>query len=145
MNKKKTLSKMLKLKDGKKAELEMEVKRAADRADKEEQRLNSLENAFAETLSRFSQSSLHESTDVSSIHSYYDFFARINGSISEQQKIHDERQNELESLKNCLIDAHKDKKAFEILNERETKKQQKDQVSAEQKEADFLTLARRLK
>lgn len=145
MHKKKTLAKMLRLKEGRKAELELEVRRAADRVDREEKRLSSLETEFADTLSRFSENSLHGSADAGSIHSYYDFFARINGSISEQKKIHDESRSDLDSLKSSLIDAHKEKKAFEILNEREAKKQQKEQVSAEQKEADFFTLGRRLK
>jgi len=145
MRKNRTITKLLKLKDNKKKEIEIEVKKAADRVDDEKSRLNCLEKDFTDTLECFNEKNFEGSMDVNNITSYYDFFSRINGKISEQQKIHDHHNNELTSLKHDLVEAHKDKKVFEILNEKAIRKDMKEKQSSEQKEADFFAISRRLK
>ncbi len=145
MRKNRTISKLLKLKDNRKKEIEIEVKKAADRVDDEKSRLNSLEKDFTDTMECFNEKSFEGAMDVNNINSYYDFFSRINGKISEQKKIHDHHNNELKSLRNNLVEAHKDKKVFEILNEKAIRKDIKERQSSEQKEADFYAISRRLK
>lgn len=145
MRKNRTISKLLKLKDNKKKEIEIEVKKVADRVDKEKSRLNSLENDFTDSLDFFNEKNSEGSMNINNINSYYDFFSRINGEIYEQKKIHDHHENELKSLKNNLVEAHKEKKVFEILNEKAIRKDLKEKQSSEQKEADFFAISRRLK
>jgi flagellar export protein FliJ len=145
MRKNRTISKLLKLKDNKKKEIEIEVKRAADRVDEEKSKLNSLEKDFTDTLEFFNEKNVEGSMDVNNINSYYDFFSRINGKISEQKKVHDHHNSELKSLKNNLVEAHKDKKIFEILNEKAIRKDLKERRSSEQKESDFIAISRRIK
>lgn len=145
MRKNRTISKLLKLKDNKKKEIEIEVKKVADRVDKEKSRLNSLENDFTDSLDFFNEKNSEGSMNINNINSYYDFFSRINGEIDEQKKIHDHHENELKSLKNNLVEAHKEKKVFEILNEKAIRKDLKEKQSSEQKEADFFAISRRLK
>jgi len=145
MPKNRTISKLLKLKDNRKREMEIEVKRAADRVDEEKSRLNCLEKDFTDTLELFNEKNFQNAIDVNNINSYYEFFSRINGKISEQKKIHDHHNNELKSLKNNLVEAHKDKKVFEILNDKAISKDMKERLSSEQKESDFLAISRRLK
>jgi flagellar export protein FliJ len=144
-HKKRTLSKILKLKDNRKKELELEVKKASDRADEEKTKLHALEKDYADTVELFNEKNSGGPINVNKITSCYDYFSRINGKISEQKKIHDQHQRELESLKNNLIDAHKDKKAFEILNDKAVKKDLREKMSSEQKESDFIAISRRLK
>jgi len=145
MRKNRTISKLLKLKDSKKKEIEIEVKKAADRVDQEKSKLNSLEKDFTDTLGLFNEKNFEGSMDINNINSYYDFFSRINGKIDEQKKIHDHHKNELKSLKNYLVEAHKDKRVFEILNEKAIKQDLKEKVSSEQKDADFYAISRRSK
>lgn len=145
MRKNRTISKLLKLKDNKKKEIEIEVKKVADRVDKEKSRLNSLENDFTDSLDFFNEKNSEGSMNINNINSYYDFFSRINGKIDEQKKIHDHHENELKSLKNNLVEAHKEKKVFEILNEKAIRKDLKEKQSSERKEADFFAISRRLK
>jgi flagellar export protein FliJ len=145
MRKNRTISKLLKLKDNKKKEIEIEVKKAADRVDEEKSKLISLEKDFTDTLEFFNAKNFEGSMDVNNMNSYYDFFSRINGRINEQKKIHDHHKTELRSLRNILVDAHKDKKVFEILNEKAIKKDLKEKLATEQKETDFLAITRRLK
>ncbi len=145
MRKNRTISKLLKLKDNRKKEIEIEVKRAADRVDEEKSKLNSLEQDFTDTLEFFNEENFEGSMDVNNINSYYDFFSRINGKISEQKKVHEHHNNELKSLKNNLVEAHKDKKVFEILNDKAIRKDIKEKQSSEQKESDFFAVSRRSK
>lgn len=145
MRKNRTISKLLKLKDNKKKEIELEVKKASDNVDKEKSKLNDLEKDFTDTLEFFNEKNCEGSVDVNNINSYHDYFARINGRINEQKKIHDQRKSELKSLKSNLVDAHKDKKMFEILNDKAIKKDLREKLKSEQKEADFFAISRRLK
>lgn len=145
MTKNRTIPKLLKLKDNKKKEIEIDVKNAADRLDAERSRLDELEKKYMDTLECFNEKNFEGCMDVNKLNAYYDFFSRINGRISEQKEIHDQRQGELNVLKHNLMDAHKDKRVMEILNEKEIKKYLKEQLASEQKEADFFAISRRLK
>ena len=144
-HKKKTISKILKIKDSRKKELELEVKEAADRVDETESQIMTLQNDYEDKVKYFNESNDKGSLDINNINSYYDFFSRINGRIDEQKKVHAERQVELTSLKDSLINAHKDKRVFEILNEKAMKADQKEKSLTEQKEIDFIAISRRMK
>jgi len=145
MRKNGTIPKLLKLKDNRKKEIELEVKRASDKVDREKMKLKVLEKDLTDSLEFFHEKNIEGPMDVDSVNSYYDFFSRINGRIGEQKKIHDQHKSDLQSLKNNLLDAHKDKKVFEILNEKEIRQDLREQRNCEQKEADFLAMTRRLK
>jgi len=144
-HKKRTISKILKLKDSKKKELELEVKIAADRVDEAESEIKTLQNDYEDKVKYFNENNEKGSIDINNINSYYDFFSRINGIIDKQKEVHVERQVELKSLKDSLINAHKDKRVFEILNERAIKADQKEKSLSEQKEIDFIAISRRIK
>jgi flagellar export protein FliJ len=145
MRKNATISKILKLKDNRKKELELEVKKASDRLDKEESKLRALEKEYKDILKFFNEKHAEGSLDAGNLISCYEFFSRINGKIKEQKRIHAQRKNELQALKNTLVNAHKDKKAFEILNEKALKREHRKRMLSEQKEFDFLAISRRIK
>ncbi len=144
-HKKKTISKILKLKDSRKKELELEVKKAADKVDEEEAKLNDLKTNYQETLRYFNEKNENGSLDINNINSYYDFFACINGKIAEQKKVHDRCRTELTSLKDSLVNAHQEKKMYEILTEKAVTADKKENALCEQKEADFNAISRRMK
>jgi flagellar export protein FliJ len=145
MRKAKTISKILKLKENKKQEIEMEVIKAIEKVDEEKSKLISLEKDYQEKLTYFNEKNEEGSLTVNNIASYYDFFARITDRIKEQRAMHVQRKSELDSLKNTLVHAHKDKKVFEILKEKTMKQHQKEQALSEQKEADYFVMARKLR
>ena len=126
-------------------ELELEVKEAADRVDEAESQIMTLQIDYEDKVKYFNESNDKGSLDINNINSYYDFFSRINGRIDEQKKVHAERQVELTSLKDSLINAHKEKRVFEILNEKAMKADQKEKSLIEQKEIDFIAISRRMK
>ena len=138
-----TISKVLKLKDNKKKEIELEVKKASDRVEEEKSKLQSLEEDYLDTFRYFNEKHKDGSLDISNLVSCYDFFSRINGKINEQKKVHIQCQNELAHLKDTLVTAHKEKKVFELLNDKAVKKEKKERLDGEQKENDFFALSRR--
>ncbi len=145
MRKISTISKILKLKDGKKQEIEVEVKKAADRHDEERQKLNALESDYQTELKKFNDKNADGTLNIDRINSYYDYFARIDGKIKEQREIHLQRKTELNVIKEHLINAHKDKKMFEILKDKAVKENLHEQESSAQKEDDYLVLAWKLR
>lgn len=145
MHKINTISKILKLKDSRKQEIEIEVRKAAEKLDEERSKLIKLEKEYQEKLNCFNEKNAEGCLDVDKVNSYYDYFSRIDGKIREQRKIHSIRKNELKEKKDILVNAHKDKKMFEILKEKAIKKDRKEKEQSAQKEADFFVLARKLK
>jgi len=102
MRRNRTVAKILKLKENRKKEIELEVKMAADREEEEKTRLKALEKNYVDTLEYFSKKQGEGSVDINKLISYYDFFSRINGKIDEQKKIHTECMDELACLKDSL-------------------------------------------
>lgn len=142
MRRKNTIIKILKLKENKKREMEIEVKKAYDRVDEEDVRLLSLENNYKETLGSFNGTA---SMEVREANSFYSFFSRLNESIEKQKDACSERMNELEQVKDGLINAHKEEKIIEIMKDKVVKEEKKEREKSEQKEADFITVSRKLR
>ncbi|UCE72036.1 MAG: flagellar FliJ family protein, partial [Nitrospiraceae bacterium] len=74
-----------------------------------------------------------------------DFFSRINRRIKDQEKECSRSQDNLEKSKDRLVDAHKEKKAVEMLNDKQIKKELRERSVSEQKETDYFSLIRRIK
>jgi flagellar export protein FliJ len=145
MRKKESVSKILMLKDNKKKEIEIKVKKAHERVDEEKSRLYALQKDYNERLNYFREAHKEGVFSVRDVISYYEMLSHIDGKIEEQKRIHIECKNALQSLEQTLVEAHKDKKAIEILNDKLTQREQKEKALAEQKELDYLGVTRRVK
>ncbi len=145
MRKSKTITKILRLKDNKKKELELEVKKAADRVDAEKARLVMLEKEYRDTLRLLDNKNTEDSLSAHDIISFYNYFLNMTNMISTQKENHLQWQKELASVQDLLVDAHKDKKMFEVLNGKAVKKENRDRTISEQKEVDFLSLSKKLR
>ncbi len=145
MHKKTTLSKILKLKDSRKKEIEVDVKKAVDRVDEEKARLQELERHLTDSTVNFNEKSSEGSMDINSMNTHYDFFSRIIGKISEQKKKREQSESELAELKRNLVEAHKEKRVIEIMHEKALTKEKRVKMDSEQKESDFLAISRRIK
>ncbi len=91
MRKKNTIIKILKLKENRKREMEIEVKKAHDRVDEEDVRLQSMENNYKETFESFNGAA---NMEVKEVNNLYGFFMRLNESIEKQKDVCSERINE---------------------------------------------------
>ena len=145
MRKKETISKILKLKDNKKKEIETKVRKAHGRVDEENSRLHALQNDYNDRLNYFKEVHKEGVFSARDVISHYEMLSHIDGKIEEQKRVNMECESVLRSLKKNLIEAHKDKKAIEILDDKIIKKEQKERTLAEQKELDYLGITRKIK
>jgi flagellar export protein FliJ len=142
MRRKNTIIKILKLKENRKREMEIEVKKAHDKVDEEDARLQSLENNYKKTLESFNGAA---NMEVKEVNDFYGFFLRLNESIEKQKNVCSDRINELEQVKDGLITAHKEEKIIEIMKDKVVNEEKKEREKSEQKEADFITVSRKLR
>jgi len=145
MRKKETVGKILKLKDTKKKEIEIEVKKAHTRADEERSRLQSLEKDYNERLQYFRENHGEGEYRAKEVIAHFEMLNHLDEKITAQRKVHSESETILQSLEKLLIEAHREKKAVEILDTKITKQQQKERALAEQKELDYLGVTRKIK
>ncbi len=122
--------------------MEIEVKKAHDRVDEEDARLQSLENNYNETLESFNSAA---DMEVKEVNDFYGFFLRLNESIEKQKDVCSDRINELEQVKDGLITAHKEEKIIEIMRDKVVNEEKKEREKTEQKEADFITVSRKVR
>lgn len=145
MRKKETISKILKLKDNKKKEIEIKVRKAHGKVDEEKSRLHALQNDYNDRLNYFKEEHKEGVFSARDVISHYEMLSHIDGKIEEQKRVNIECENELRSLEKTLIEAHKDKKAIEILDDKISGQEQKERSLAEQKELDYLGTKRKIK
>jgi flagellar export protein FliJ len=145
MRNRRSILQIIKLKDNRKRELEMEVKYALDRLDAEEARLLSLQKDYNDSVSRFESQVARGLLDPARITAYYEYFAQMRERIAYQKLVREQRKTELENVKDALVTAHKEKRALEILDEKTVRRERIEQERKEQKETDYNTLARRMR
>ena len=145
MRKKETISRILKLKDSKKKEIEIKVKRAHERVDEENCRLHALQKDYNERLNYFREAHQKGVFSARDVVTHYEILSHIDKKIEQQEKVNFECETVLASLQKTLVEAHKDKKAIEILNNKMTKQEQKKKALAEQKELDYMGVTRKMK
>ncbi len=143
MSKIKTVARVLQLKDHKKEEIENEVKQLRNQIKQLEEQLGSLEKKFSETSLEFEEKQQNSGMDVHRLELFYNYFMKLNEDMNAQKKEIIRRLSELNGRQEALIQAYKEKKLFEILKDRMVKEETSDKDRAEQKEQDFLHLAKR--
>ncbi len=143
MNKLKTVTRVLEIKDHKKEEIENEVKQLRGQIRELETRLGSLEKKFSETAAEFEEKQKSSDLDVHKLELFYNYFMKLHEDMNAQKKEIVQRLSELNDRQTALIEAYKEKKLFEILKDRIVKEDTVDKDRAEQKEQDFLHLAKR--
>ncbi|MBI5849227.1 MAG: flagellar export protein FliJ [Nitrospirae bacterium] len=143
MSKIRTVSRVLEIKDRKKEEIESEVKQLRSQIKQLEAQLDSLENKFSETSLEFEAKQKGSGMDVHRLELFYNYFMKLNEDMNTQKKEIIRRLTELSGRQEALIEAYKEKKLFEILKDRIVKEELANSDRLEQKEQDFLHLAKR--
>ncbi len=142
MRKTETLSKILKLKEEKKKELELEVKDMTEKVDAEHSKLYAFEKEYSDTLNLFERKNSEKYINAYDITSIYNYLSHTSNLVRNQKKTCLQKLNELSSLNNLLIAAHKEKKMYEKLTDKANKKELKNKTDSEQKETDYISISR---
>ena len=143
MSKLKTVTRVLEIKDHKKEEIENEVKQLRSQIRELEARLASLEKKFSEAAAEFEEKQKSSDLNVHKLELFYDYFMRLHEDMNAQKKEIVRRLSELNDRQSALIEAYKEKKLFELLKDRMVKEETADKDRDEQKEQDFMYLAKR--
>ena len=143
MSKIKVVSKVLQIKNQKKEEIEMEVKSLRNMINLAERRLESFEKTFAETTEIFHKKQAMGEMNVSELSLFHNYFIKLNGDINAQKMEMTNRLEELGIMQDELIEAHTEKKLFEILKGKIVLENTREKEATEQKEMDFMFLTKR--
>ncbi len=142
MSKIQTVSKILQIKEHKKEQAELEVKKITSLINKAEDKLSSLEKKFIETTEVFHQKQKSGTASIDEIGLFYNYFSQLNNEMSAKKKEISERHKELNIRQNELIEAYKEKRVFETLRDGIVARDIKEKDISEQKEMDFMFLAK---
>ena len=137
------VSKILELKGFTKEQIEVEVKKTKDKLGVEKSRLDSLEGVFKNTVVEFNGMQSNGSSNIREIELFYDYFSYIGKQIEEQREIVLRQLSELQAKQEAMLEAYKETRLFEILNDKILHKEAREALLGEQKEIDFNFLSRK--
>ncbi len=138
-----TVSRVLRLKDHRKEDLEAEVKKVRALIRQEQELLDSLEKTFAETVELYEKKHRGGLVKAEEMKLFTDYFARLYDRMDVQKKKILRRLAELNEVQKALLNAYQEKKLVETLQGRIIDEERVRKEKAEQKEADFMHLSRR--
>ncbi len=145
MTKKKTLTKVIELKEFKQEQIESELKHTYDVLNMEKEKLEHLERMFKKTDSKLNSFRSREPMNVSEISIYYDYLTFLNRKIEEQKSVVFRVAAELELKKAEIFEVYKERRVVEKLRDKILNDENRHLLQAEQKEADYNFISRSLR
>ncbi len=138
-----TVAKILKIRNYRKEELEAEVRKVHELVRAEEELLAALEKVFSETVEKYEQRQQDSAVASHEFELFTNYFSQLYENMDQQKKLIMQRIAELQEIQNALVEAHRDEKLLEKLQEKIVREQVKEQDLQAQKESDYLFLTRR--
>lgn len=139
----KTVSKILEVKEITREQLESEVKNAQERLGVEERALAALESGYAKTSAEVSAKQACHTIRAHELELCYAYMKHLGGQIEQQKKAVAIRAAELGTAQQAMVEAYKEQRVFEILQDKIGREQGKVVAQGEQKEADYQYLTRK--
>ncbi|MGC2061482.1 MAG: flagellar FliJ family protein [Thermodesulfovibrionales bacterium] len=138
-----TVSKVLKIKNYRKEELETEVRKVHELIRVEKELLAAIEKVFAETVEKYEKRQQVSAVAAHEFELFTNYFSQLYDNMEQQKRLLMQRIGELKEIQQALVEAHRDEKLLEKLQEKIVKEQVKEQDRLAQKESDYLFLSRR--
>lgn len=145
MTKKKTLAKVIELKEFKQEQIESELRHTYDLLNMEKEKLEHLERMFKKADSRLNSYHNKEPMNISEITIFYDYLTYLNRKIEEQKSIVFRITAEIELKKAEMFEVYKEKRVIEKLREKVLNEENRHILQKEQKEADYNFLSRSIR
>jgi flagellar export protein FliJ len=139
----KTVSKILEIKEITKDSLEAEVRKAQERLNAEQKKLDVLEATYNKTNADSTARQMRGTIPVHEIELYYTYLKHISKQIELQKTIVSIRAGDLDKKRKEMVAAYKEQRLIEILHDKITHDQIKIMDRCEQKESDYNFLARK--
>ena len=145
MSKNRTVSKILEIKDKKKQELEIDLKKQRDSIEQEKAKLSSLNKSFLEMKELFSQKQDGYMTNVYEMELYYDYVKELDKEIKAQKEKISKMVTEFDLKQIVLVNLYKEIRLMEIYQEKKIRNIKKEKTVSAQKEMDYLFISKWLK
>ena len=139
----KTVSKILEIKEFTRDQIELEVKKAQERLNHEEEALGALERTYQKANSDVTKRQMGGTIPAHELELCYNYLKHLGKQIEQQKKAVAVRAAELAEVKKAMVEAYKEQRVFEILQDKIAREQVKEASLGEQKEADYQYLTRK--
>ena len=142
MTKEKMVSKIVEIKEFNKEQLEAEVKKARERLNAEQVKLDELDREYRKTSADLAgkQAGAVQATEIELFHTYLKHLAR---QIDQQKSVIAVRAAEVDQKQKAMVEAFQEQRLFEKLHDKIVHEQAAAISQGEQKEADFTFLCRK--
>ncbi len=143
MTRDKTVSKILELKEFNRSQLEAAIKKAQERLDHEQQKLDALNGEYRRTSDTFAEKQAKGAPPVQEMEIVYTFLKHLGRQIEHQNGVVAACAAEREKQMRSMIEAYKEQRLFEIMHHKIRRKEVHAALRSEQKEADYQYLSRK--
>ncbi len=137
-----SLNNLLKLKEWRKEEIEMEINRLQGIINQEEARLKTMEAELSGNLETFQDHQIQDIIDPGSLKTFHSYFSQMNVRMCRQRGAIIRKIAELEDTQKLLIEAYKEKMLVENLRGKLCLNETRENNRKEQKEFDFIFTTR---
>jgi flagellar export protein FliJ len=137
------IAKVLKLKGYAKELLEQEVRKGKDELNEEKMKLDSLKEVSRSVFDGFHLKYQGGPASMGELDFLHKYFSNLNRRIERQRMNVLRKVSELEAKQKEIYNAHREERLIEILHERVRSREEREALSAEQKETDYHFLSRK--
>lgn len=143
MTRKRTIAKVLELKEFSQEQLEEEVRKVNDKIGAEKASLNHLEDTLKNTVAAFNCKQNKGPLNIREMGLLYDYLSHLGKQIEKQRNVVFLLAEKLEMKKGEMLEVYKEKRIFEKLRDKILHEENRKTVLLEQKEADFNFLSKK--
>ncbi len=137
MTRKRTIGRVLELKEFAEEQLKAEVKRVNDKIDAEKAGLKLLEDTFENTAAAIYCRQNKEPLNINEVGLLYDYLSHLERQIEKKRNAVFVLAEELEMKKREMLEAYREKRTFEKLRDRILLDEKRNTIIMDQKEADY--------
>lgn len=137
------IKKVLELKGLTKEQLELSFQKSRDALEMEHTKLSSTVKTFERTAAEFNRRQKEGIINIQELDFFYNYFSYLNKQIEQQKQTVSMRLAEVEQKQKILVNAHKEKRIFEIFHDKILHEEMRKTSKSEQKEADFHFISRK--
>jgi flagellar export protein FliJ len=137
------IAKVLKLKGYAKELLEHEVRKGKDELNEERMKLDSLKEVSRSVFDGFHQRYEGGYVGMGELNFLHNYLSNLNRRIELQRMNVLRKMSELDIKQKAMCDAHREERLIEILHDRARHREEREALSAEQRETDYRFLSRR--
>lgn len=137
------IKKALELKEYKKKQLEISVKKSRNELENEYAKLEFIINNYEQIIDEFNKKHKEGLINAQELDFFYNYIFYLTKQIEQQKKNVSLKSSEVEMKQKGLMNAHMEKRIFEMLYNKISSEGIRAKIKDEQKEADSLFLSRK--